>query len=117
MGDEMDTIKAENEKDVERLIEQKVQKVIADSTKGDSLNPLPCQSEESKKLLAVLANHWKNKQSNQNGKKRFKSRKQNSKKWRKTKQANDYGDRLAAKVAKAKRKRKARHRQKFKPYQ
>merc|ERR1712154_215773 len=108
--EEMDSIKAQNKEERDRMIEQKVQQVISDADSGNVNSPLPCQSEESKRMFSILSNYWKNKNSNQNAKKKFLSRKQNSKKWRKARKGSDYGDRLAAKALKSKRKKKQRNR-------
>jgi hypothetical protein len=111
---EVNSIRTENEQELERMIQQKVQKVVDDAKKGTAWQPLPCQSEKSKELLELLASHWKNK--HVNGKKRFQSRKQNSKRYRKSKRGADYNERLAAKASKSKRKRKMKNRRRFKPY-
>ena len=89
-----------------------VPKRKVEATVGDSLDALEVNIDEA--VLFLNFSDVRNK--NCTGKKRFQSRKQNSKKYRKAKRGMDYQDRLAAKNKKSKRKRKMKNRRRFKPY-
>jgi len=117
---EVNSIESQNETELQAKIQQKMEQVRRDALSGNVNAPLPSQSAESQKLLAILTDHWKRRAGLTSKKQRFKSRKQNRRQKRKQKQGQGYRDqqegRSYGRRGVLSRHKKKKGRRRFKPY-